>query len=466
MKKNRLFFILIIFIFAISIFSLCFYQLDPDYLWHIKAGEYMFHNSLLRKDIFSWYLSSKYWMSHEWLFEYFIYLLKYIFGNYHIFVYCFLTVFLLNIILFISNRKEYQDNILFTIVWIVLSLFIAFHLQARPHMVSFCLLALTLFLLFDNYHNKDSIKIYFLPLISILWANFHGGSSNLPYLLCALFFFGGLFKFKYNKIEANGLSKKQLVKYLYVMFLCMIAVCINIHGFKMFIYPYENIVNNTMINNITEWQSTSLGNISHYPYFILIIFIGFWFIFSKKKIQFIDLLLFGFCVFLGLKSIRFWYYTYIISSFFIFNYFPRIKEEKLINVSLLIFSCFFVGLFIFRNYILNVQYHYLLDNQDIKEIKKVSPSRLFNMYDYGGDLIYNSILVFIDGRADLYSNYNYNDYLDICSFKNNAVDLINKYDFDYLLVDSNYPITSYLKISNNYELIYSNGNVLLFKNLA
>ena len=67
------------------------------------------------------------------------------------------------------------------------------------------------------------------------------------------------------------------------------------------------------------------------------------------------------------------------------------------------------------------------------------------MYDYGGELISNNIEVFIDGRADLYSSYNYKDYLNISKLENDYVKLINKYDFDYFLVDDAYPIYTYLE---------------------
>ena len=58
-----------------------------------------------------------------------------------------------------------------------------------------------------------------------------------------------------------------------------------------------------MINSITEWQSTSLNNSQHYMYFALVIVVVFVMLFSKKKILFIDFILLGISVFLGLKSI-------------------------------------------------------------------------------------------------------------------------------------------------------------------
>ena len=78
------------------------------------------------------------------------------------------------------------------------------------------------------------------------------------------------------------------------------------------------------------------------------------------------------------------------------------------------------------------------------------------MYNYGGILIYNDISVFVDGRADLYSKYNYKDYLNISKLNGDYPKLIEKYDFDYFLVSTNCPINTYLKYSDKYELVYEN----------
>jgi hypothetical protein len=101
--------------------------------------------------------------------------------------------------------------------------------------------------------------------------------------------------------------------------------------------------------------------------------------------------------------------------------------------------------------------------KDIEIIKKENPKRLFNMYDYGGDLIYNNILVFIDGRADLYSDYNYDDYLKISTLDYDTEKLIEKYDFDYFLVDKKYPISTYLNNNSKYQFIYQRDDILLYK---
>jgi len=465
MKKNKnLFGVLIIIILIFSLFLLLFFRIDSDYLWHIKAGEYMTKNGILRSDVFSWYLQGKYWFSHEWLFDILIYGFSCLFGKIHVLVYAFITIFGLLSVLFLTNKKGFLKNIPFTLLWFLMFfVLIIGYIQARPHMISFILLALSIYFLYDNFRNEDSRKIYCLPLITIVWSNIHGGSSNLPYLFCLIFILGGLKSFSTNKIEGTRLSKKQFLKYLIVMFLCIISVCINVHGVKMLFYPYSNMMDSVMINNISEWRSTSLNDIYHYIYFLCLLFIIFTMLFSKRKIQFIDLLLFMIVTFLGLKSIRFWIYLYIVMSFVIFDYVDdRESETGTLPGILVLMGCL---LFIFGLNFKNIRIDNLiyLDKDVITSIKKEAPERLFNMYDYGGELIYNDIEVFIDGRADLYSKYNYKDYLDISLLRGDYVKLIDKYKFDYFLIDKKYPLYTYVKYNNDFSLVYSNSNLIFVK---
>lgn len=463
MKMSKLRILLFILIISFSLFIVSFFSIDPDYLWHIKAGEVFYNDGIFTKDIFSWIVNGKYWICHEWLFEVIIYVLRLLFGKYHIFIYCFSFISLLFILLFILNRENYLKNIVFTFIWLLFSLLLIPNVQARPQLMSNIFLLLTVYLCFDNYNN-NSRKIYFLPIISIFWANIHGGSSIFVYLFPLIFLVCGLFNFKFNKIFSIKISFSQIKRYLLVIILCVIGISINVHGFRMLIYPFSNMLDSTMLLNISEWQSTTLSEVSHYPYFILLLFILFVFIFSKKKIRFLDFVLFLVCVFLGLKSIRFWFYTYIIMSFVVFDYISSRKNDNGTETCIIVLSIFLVLLFFTnKNNILKPRYFCYLDNKDITFIKSLKMNNNFNMYDYGGDLIYNGIPVFIDGRADLYTKYNYKDYISISTLKNDYVKLINKYDFDYFLVSKSYPINTYLKYNDDYRLIYNNKELYIYE---
>ena len=77
-SKNKMLVMFLFFVISMSCFLMCFARKESDYFWHIKAGEYIFHNGILKKDIFSWSVNGKYWMSHEWyLLVYYYYLFSF-----------------------------------------------------------------------------------------------------------------------------------------------------------------------------------------------------------------------------------------------------------------------------------------------------------------------------------------------------------------------------------------------------
>ena len=235
----------------------------------------------------------------------------------------------------------------------------------------------------------------------------------------------------------------------------------------MLIYPYANMMDTTMLTNITEWAPTNLNNSSHYIYIFFVVYIFFVLLFSSKKIRFIDLLLFGVSLFLCFKSIRFWAYTYIIMSYVIFNYVDERDLDYGTNIILLFLSAVFIITVVFSINKIDKQItNYQLSDEVIKSIKKEKPNRLFNMYDYGGELIYHDIKVFIDGRADLYSKYNYNDYLSISNLNGDYTLLIKKYDFDYFLISKKFPIYNYTKSNLDFVPVYENTDLVLYKKIV
>lgn len=461
-KKIRFLFILLILSF--SCFLLIFMKSESDYLWHVKTGEYMVKNNILKTDVFSWSVIGRSWISHEWLFEVLIYFLKTLFPKAHLLIYGYTCIVTLLLILFLANKKDYVKNILFGLLWLSFSILFMSHMQGRPNLISFNLFALTIMLLYNNYLNKDSKLIYFLPFISLLWSNFHGGSSNLVYIFSLIFYICSFIRFNSSKIISNKCSKIQRRRFFIVTLLCMLTTNINIHGFKMFIYPYQNMLDTTMLNVIQEWQPINLNVINHYPYLLLILVILFVLLFSKKKIVFIDLLLFLISIFLGFKSIRFCCYTYIIMSFVIFKYINPRKEDKgtKIVISFLCVGFFSIFLLNYKNIKYNVN-HLDLSPSTIDIIRREKPKKLFNSYNLGGELIYNNIAVFIDGRADLYSPDILSDYLKIVNTSSNYKTLINKYDFDYYLIDINSNIYYMLNSNEEYSLVVKDNNYLLYK---
>ena len=451
--------------FGILFLAILNFHLGNDYYWHVKAGEYIVNNlTIPYHDIFSWYGISNnlYWVSHEWLSEVLLYLYNLVFRNlgpllFNITFYGGLIFCLLKF-----NKENFLKNKIFTLFWLLLG-FLTFtsSMLPRPHMISYLLLAITLYLLYDNFNHRDSKKIYFLPLISLLWVNFHGGSSNLPYLLCLIFLIAGLFSFKLGQLEARKIDKKQLKKYLICFILCILVLVINPHGLKMLYYPYINMQDAVMISNISEWQSPSLNDFSNLGSFILIGAIIITMIITKKKIPLIDFLILGVFLILAFKSIRFLPLLYIVATFSIFNLVSKYDFEFHKNLIRFIFVLLVIISISFIPKLVNTYQEKPIPDSLINYIKEKKPKRLFNYYDYGGYLIYNDIKVFIDGRADMYSGHTLKDTFDLQNYGYEYI--LDKYDFDMLIIPSNIPLNRHLIANKDYKLIKKANNVLLYE---
>ena len=464
-KNNRIIFTILI--ISISFALMVFVKSDPDQFWHFASGKYMYtHHKILTHDIFSWYLAGKYWMSHEWLFEIILYLFYLVFFDKYLIIFCLVNIFILLFIIYRTNEKDIYKNKAFSLFWLSFSIILGPYIVGRPQLISFILIALTMYLLKDLYDNKDSKKIYFLPLISIIWANIHGGSSNLVYIYTFIFMICSLFEFKYQKIESKKKSKKQILTYLIIGLICMLTININPHGFKLFIYPYQNLNDSLMLNNISEWRSTNLSEFSHYFYYLLLLFIIITMLFSKKKIRLLDFIILLSVTYLGLRSVRFWGLTYIIMSYFIFYYVKDRKDDKYTYELILILSIILILIsgFSYKYYYKN-SHNIDISNKMINRIKYEKPRRLYNIYDLGGELIYNDIKVFSDGRADFYSKYSLRDIINISRLDGDYKEKIDYYNFDYFLVNNKFKIFNYLDDNDNYELVYDDNGVYLYKKI-
>lgn len=440
------------------------FRYGNDFYWHLKAGESMVSkHMILKTDIFSWYFTSLHsvWISHEWLFEVLLYGGYLLFGKYVAIIFTFIGLALLFLILYKTNQEGVHKNIYFSIIWLFSSIVLTLQTLPRPFLFSNIFLALTLFLLYDLKKNSESKKIYLVPVIALFWANIHGGSSNLCYLLIFFFYFCGMFHFSLGKITSSAANAKQKKKYLIVFFLSILAVCINPHGIKMLFYPYQNMADAFMIATIGEWQPTDFNHSSSFLYLLLLATTLYPLLTSSKKIDFLDLCLLLCFAFLGFKSIRFWPLVYIVYTYIIFHYVTKKeKRMRLCDRALIASSCLII---VASCLLFKMPDEKLIDEEFIQILKKKSPKRLYNFYDYGGYLIYRDIPVFIDGRADLYSKYNYQDYYNLSMLRGDYNRILKKYDFDYFLLDKGCSLSYYLENSVDYQLILEKENTVLYQ---
>ena len=78
-------------------------------------------------------------------------------------------------------------------------------------------------------------------------------------------------------------------------------------------------------------------------------------------------------------------------------------------------------------------------------------------------LIYYGIPVFIDSRADLYPEEVLRDGKELSTLTGNPEEILTRYDFDAILVDTSSPLYDYLSINSKYHLEYERNKSGLFE---
>lgn len=437
---------------------------DPDMFWHIETGNYILENfSIPHNDVFSYFgiENNLPWIAHEWLSDV-IFALIYNLGGYTALQF-FPTIMLFFIFLLIHKKTKTEDT-LEKYIWYFLSfLMIGFLSEIRAHMFSWLFCSITIFVLFDFYNNKKN-NLFLLPIISCLWVNMHGGSSSLIFLLIGAFLFVSLFNLKIGKITNIKQENKKTNKLFLILIISILTALINPNGYKILLYPFENMQDTLMLSVITEWHSPDFHTAEGLIIFIFLSVIVTALVTTKKEIKLIDFLLIGAFTYLSLKSIRQVVYLSIIAIPIIINYLPqlfKVKSDKTIGNTIIasfviLFSIFFVFTGIFGP---KIEPNLFPSEQAMKKIEEISPKRMLNNYDWGGYFIKNlnqkEILPFIDGRADVYSKYTLQDYTNLMYLENGWEQILDKYNFDCIVMTTNNLFTREVSKLSEWEINYS-----------
>ncbi|MDR2420556.1 MAG: hypothetical protein LBD49_00430 [Oscillospiraceae bacterium] len=457
-----------------------------DYWWHVKTGEWIWlHKRVPETDIFSWYGAARGlgFTAHEWLAELFFYGLQRAAGSAGVFIFSVAGALGLVLLSIKANMKRalrgaVPSAVFFTLFAAMSQMFF----YGRPAIFSFYLLFAELCCLYSFAGNPESRALFLVPPIGCLWANLHGGSSNLSYLLCLIFLVCGSVKLEAGRLRAERLSAGRRRALIATAALTAAATLVNPRGAGLFAYPYLNIGDTFMQSVISEWgapDAKRAGDLIFY--FAPACMAAGGMLVSKKEIRLTDFALFALFALMLLRSVRFAMLFYIAMPFFAFGYFPEqgVKElrGKLGKASVALFlalSCAIVAYGAARAVKLAGSGSLIssqVSAEAVLAVKNERPERLFNDYNFGGELIYNDIPVFFDGRADVYAAEGIlKDGVSLLYLTaadgGGALDidaLLDKYRFDGFFISESRPLCVYLKARpEKYRLAYSDGEAAYF----
>jgi hypothetical protein len=412
---------------------------NGDTLWHLKAGESLLSSGVIPvTDQFSWSVTGAPWISHEWLFEYFI-AIFYKIGPLGISLF---SVFMLLAGLYIYWKLiKYSSSSASTAAffYFITLIMVSSAWTARPYVASYAFLAATLYLLLVG--KERPLKLWFLPAVFLIWTNFHAsvimglGIVGLEVLLSYLP------KFETENIRNIPGNKNNLIG---VFIASAIASLVNPHGINIWIFAYK-LSTDPAYRNINEWQAPE--TIAYKAMIFLLISLAIIFLSIRKNKTDLSLLIVAMLALFGsMMSVRHFYYFIMVWMVVL------VQLVGTLEISRKTISIFGAALTLI--FLMNFMQHGWVgkDTRVLAEkagypVKAVdwlednNADRIFNRYNWGGYLIHRNIPVFIDGRADMYhmaglENDPFLDYVDLTNFKQPPEEILQKYDAGYFLFPS------------------------------
>lgn len=456
---------------------------DGDTYWHIAAGNKMLANgAILTKDVFSHTAIDQSWTAHEWLAEIIMAVIHKFCGLPGVAIFFFMLASLSFCLLYIVVRKRTEEwpSLFFVALALIFSLN---HLLARPHIFTWFLGGLTLFII-----SKQDRALFFLPLIIIFWANVHAGFI-LGLLLQAIFISGNFLDekcpFTFYDLKNWALKNKiALVSFL----LSILAVGINPFGYTLYLFPLH-VSKGIFALGINEWLSPNLQR--HWVFRLYLLSAIFLLSQKSTKTSWADrlsLLLFFNSALVHQRHISIAAYylapfmaesSYLwANSIFSNIHFPKSQANPLILskssgpiatvilciICLMLSSpAFPTARQAFKSLIPIPQKKFPVTA--IEYLRENRPNgKVFNEYSWGGYLIYSfptQIPVFIDGRADMYGERIFGDYQKIRNLNNSAMNLLIDYKIDWVFFPTDSILIRYLLQSKQWKVLYKDEDATI-----
>lgn len=479
---------------------------DCDYLWHTALYRYMRNNgSIFSQDVFSWRAAEMGYseIAHSWLGSYIIGFIVNFFVNIglpeHVAFYFFsIPFFLVACILFyiyFYRPLFKQVDLFYFIICVTLTFLFT---NPRPQNISHCLIIWAIGICFKLRSDINSKQFLLFPVISLVWANVHGGSIVLYFAILFGFLAVSLlsnvklgrFSFYFDDVK-YVVAKKMSIG----LVSSVVTSFINPYGYKLFSYFLHVSNDNFSKLYVSEWQSIS----SQDTFGLVLLALLFVPMFIYFELDAVKYCFTAGCLSLCLKYVRFEHYAIIFGIILLCDYYAKYKEyvaakessdaknsnfleskrnRVLVIIALVTVVVFVTGLCVstvkffvnavvtndvtdvtdssdiplssvsVTNQIGYIDLNVVEDDNDILDVDLVSylkklkdlgfSDRLFCSYDTGSKLIYAGIPSFIDARADLFVGDELLDGMTMLTMDGYAEDidvLLDKYAFDSFIIE-------------------------------
>lgn len=483
MSTTRLFIVLLF----IALFAMTAREIsDPDFWWHLRAGQYMVENATIpHTDPFTFTAQGKAWVTHEWLSEIFI------FGVYRLGGLAALIILFSGIITLafaLTYARSQGKPYLAGFALLLGALATAPTWGVRPQMLTLLLMSAFLFLLDRFVTTRENKFLFPLPCLMLLWVNLHSGYAIGLIVIGAYWFAafaeGIAFLVRRqrakNSLEAEpALSPRNTRALLIVLALVFLAVLVNPNGARMFIYPFETLTSPAMQRYIQEWFSPDFHQTEWLPFAFLIVSLLATTLLARARVPLAHILLLCALGLLALRSARniplFVLVAIPVLSAQLAAWIPLRASNTptprpLRIINRVIVAAFALGALLRVGGVLSNQAAVEREKFPAAAVEWIQQNRpapnIYNSYGWGGYLIwklYPDYLVYIDGRADVHGDAFIEDFLEIYRASAGWENKLAEKDVRLVLLEPDAPLANALANDAQWTRVFSDEHSALYQ---
>ena len=454
--------------FVLAMFAVTSPIRDPDFWWHLRAGQLILqHGGLLGTDPFTYTAVGHSWTMHEWLTEVSYAALVSAFGIGAV-ILVLSAVTWLGIVAVAAKASLDKPNRLVFGLGLLLAVIAGYPIWGpRVQMVTFCFSAITL-LLVERHLTRDGRGIWLLVPLFLVWSNLHSGfviGLGFIGLILVAELAGPLFRMP------DPAQRSRLRPLALVLLAGAALSLINPNGPGILLYAFETQSSAAQQSLILEWHSPDFHDWAIVAYGVMLVSLLV-LITLTRRIRARDAALVLATVALSLQSAR--HIALFVAattpvwidqaSMLLERRHGRTPQRRRQQPSLRFRATVFATLFgvLFAGYLggrliamMRIQQNSLMYAQEFPVCaarwlsEAPQPLRIFNQYGEGGYLAYTLSAkgdrVFIFGDAALMGDNLLYQYGDVEGVAPNWESIIDDSHTDIVLFDRNTPLEAVMR---------------------
>ncbi len=234
---------------------------DGDTGWHLRTGEWILaHGRVPERDLFSFTKAGQPWYAWEWLWDVVFGWLHLHWGMAAVVLASLAVISLGGALLYRLARAQSGDVLLAIGVTFLALAASSIHWLARPHLFTL-LLVIIFYGLLEQVREGRRRLLWWLPPLTILWTNLHGGFF-VGILLIGAYAAGELAAWLLSPEAAERRASLLRVRpYLLCAAGCLLASFLNPYTWRLHAHILRYLTDSYHFNNINEFLSLSF----HHP---------------------------------------------------------------------------------------------------------------------------------------------------------------------------------------------------------